>query len=172
VDTTSILAIISAAAISTLASISFRQLRSLRKQMSFSTFLKLMDDLDDEQARKDREIIYRLSSKGDDFLRNMEALPIEEDAVIRIATEVTERNTRYALERTIKNLDKIGYVLLKGPSKKEEAPVWIWERALAMWHRLEPFIRYIRNRPGRQNYGIYFEELAKYAQNTMKSNPQ
>jgi len=171
VDTTTILAIISAVAISTLASISFRQLRSLRKQMSFTTFLKLMDDLDDEQARKDREIIYRLSSKGDDFLRNMEAIPIEEDAVIRIATEVTERNTRYALERTIKNLDKVGYVLLKGPSKKEEAPIWIWERALAMWYRLGPFVRYVRNRPGRQNYAIYFEELAKYAKKTTKSGP-
>ena len=121
-ETTTVLAIVSAAAISTLASISFYQLRSLRKQMSFSTFLKLMDDLDDEQARKDREIIYRLSSKGDDFLRNMEALPIEEDIIIRIATEVTERNNRYALERTIKNLDKVGYVLLKGPGRKTEAP--------------------------------------------------
>ena len=169
-DTTTVLAIISAVAISTLASISFRQLRSLRKQMSFNTFLKLMDDLDDEQARKDREIIYRLSSKGDDFLRNMEAIPIGEDAVIRIATDVTERNTRYALERTIKNLDKVGYVLLKGPGKRNEAPIWIWERALAMWYRLEPFIRYVRNRPGRKNYAIYFEELAKDAERNLKGD--
>ena len=138
--------------------------------MSFSTFLKLMDDLDDEQARKDREIIYRLSSKGDDFLRNMEAIPIEEDAVIRIATDVTERNTRYALERTIKNLDKVGYVLLKGPSNKNEAPIWIWERALAMWYRLEPFVRYVRDRPGRKNYAIYFEELAKDAERNLKGS--
>ena len=169
-NTTTILTIISAVAISTLASISFYQLRSLRKQMSFSTFLKLMDDLDDEQARKDREIIYRLSSKGDDFLRNMEALPIEEEVIIRIATEVTERNTRYALERTIKNLDKVGYVLLKGSGRKNEAPVWIWERALAMWYRLEPFIRYVRNRPGRKNYAIYFEELAKEAERNLKGS--
>ena len=102
-------------------------------------------------------------------MRNMEALPIEEDVVARIATEVTERNNRYALERTIKNLDKVGYVLLKGPSKKEEAPIWIWERALAMWCRLEPFVRYVRNRPGRQNYAIYFEELAEYAKKTVES---
>ena len=169
-DTTTVLAIISAVAISTLASISFWQLRSLRKQMSFNTFLKLMDDLDDEQARKDREIIYRLSSKGDDFLRNMEALPIEEDVIIRIATEVTERHNRHALERTIKNLDKVGYVLLKGPGRKTEAPVWIWERALAMWYRLEPFVRYIRDRPGRKNYAIYFEELAKDAERNLKGS--
>jgi hypothetical protein len=122
-----------------------------------------MDDLDDEQARKDREIIYRLSGKGDEFLRNMEALPIEEDVVTQIATDVTQRNTRHALERTIKNLDKVGFVLLRGRGKKQEAPVWIWERALAMWSRLEPFVRYVRKRPGRQNYAIYFEELAEYA---------
>lgn len=167
-DLTTILAIISAIAISTLASVSFSQLRSLRKQMSFNTVLKLMDDLDDEQARKDREIIYRLSNKGDDFLRNMEALPIEEDIIIKIATDVTERNTRYALERTIKNLDKISFVLLKGYGKKEEAPIWIWDRALAMWSRLEPFVRYVRQQPGRENYAIYFEALAKDAGENLK----
>ena len=168
-DITTTLAIISVAALSTLASVSFSQLRSLRKQVSFNTVLKLMDDLDDEQARKDREIIYRLSGKGEDFLRNMEALPIEEDIIIKIATDVTERNTRYALERTIKNLDKIGFVLLKGHGRKKEAPVWIWERALAMWSRLEPFIRYVRTRPGRKNYAIYFEALAKEAKRSIKS---
>ena len=170
-DLTTILAIISAVAISALASVSFSQLRSLRKQMSFNTVLKLMDDLDDEQARKDREIIYRLSSKGDDFLRNMEAIPINNDLIIKIATDVTERHTRYALERTIKNLDKVGFVLLKGHGKKNEAPVWIWERASAMWSRLEPFVRYVRTRPGRQNYAIYFEEFAKYADKHVKIKP-
>ena len=170
-DITTTLAIISTVALSTLAGVSFSQLRSLRKQMSFNTVLQLMDGLDDEQARKDREIIYRLSGKGDWILSNMEAIPIEEDTIMKIATEVTERNTRYALERTIKNLDKVGFVLLKGRGKKNEAPIWIWERALAMWCRLEPFVKYVRNQPGRKNYAIYFEELAKYAERSIKSNP-
>ena len=169
-DITTMVAIISAAAITALASVSFSQLRSLRKQISFNTFLTLMDNLDDEQARKDRAIIYQLSHKGEDVLHHTEAIPIEEDVVTKIATDVTQRNTRYALERTIKNLDKVGFVLLKGHSRKKEAPIWIWDRALAMWHRLEPFVKYVRTQPGRQNYAIYFEELAKYAEGNIKSN--
>ena len=171
-DLANIVAIISAVAITTLASVSFSQLRALRKQMSFSTFLKLMDDLDDEQARKDRELIYRLSNQGEEFLSNMEPIPIDKDVIIKIATDGTERNTRYALERTIKNLDKVGFVLLKGHGKKTEAPIWIWDRAMAMWVRLEPFVRYVRTRPGRQNYAIYFEALAKNAKRNIKETPK
>ena len=65
-EVTVVTAIISAVAITTLATVSFSQLRALRKQMVFNNFLKLMDELDDEQARKDREVIYRLAGSGID----------------------------------------------------------------------------------------------------------
>jgi len=144
--------IVSAAAISVLASVSFSQMRALRRQMNFDTFLKLMDDLDDEQARKDREIIYQLVNAG-----------ITDELVKKIDTDTTERHTKYAIERTIKNLDKVGFVLLRGHGRRKEAPAWIWERALVMWQRLEPFVRCFRGQPGRKTYAIYFEELAKEA---------
>ena len=145
--------IVSAAAISVLASVSFSQMRALRRQMNFDTFLKLMDDLDDEQARKDREIIYHLVNAG-----------ITDELVKKIDTDVTERHTKYAIERTIKNLDKVGFVLLKGHGRSKEAPAWIWERSLAMWQRLSPFVACFRGQPGRRAYAIYFEELANEAQ--------
>jgi hypothetical protein len=144
--------IVSAAAISVLVSVSFSQMRALRRQMNFDTFLKLMDDLDDEQARKDREIIYQLVNAG-----------ITDELVKKIDTDTTERYTKYAIERTIKNLDKVGFVLLRGHGRRKEAPAWIWERALVMWRRLEPFVRCFRGQPGRKTYAIYFEELAKEA---------
>ena len=152
-ELTVIATIVSASAISVLASVSFSQLRALRRQMNFDTFLKLMDDLDDEQARKDREIIYRLVDTG-----------ITDELVRKVDTDTAERHTKYAVERTIKNLDKVGFVLLRGHGRKEEAPEWIWERALAMWQRLEPFVRCFRGQPGRKTYAIYFEALAKDAE--------
>jgi len=151
-EATVITAIISAAAITTLATVSFSQLRALRRQMVFNNFLKLMDELDDEQARKDREVIYRLAGSG-------------------IDTDVTERHAKYAIERTIKNLDKVGYVLLKGYGRRKEAPAWIWERTLAMWQRLEPFVKCFRKHPGRNTYALYFEQLALEAEKYMKSQP-
>ena len=158
-ELTIITTIVSALAISVLAGVSFSQMRALRRQMTFSTFLKLMDDLDDELARKDREIIYRQLDTG-----------VTDEVVRRIDTEATEKYVKYAIERTIKNLDKVGFVLLKGYGRKEEAPAWIWERALIMWQRLGPFVRYFRSQPGRTTYAIYFEELAEEAARRMKKH--
>ena len=159
-EATVITAIISAAAITTLATVSFSQLRALRRQMVFNNFLKLMDELDDEQARKDREVIYRLADSG-----------IDDEVVRKIDTDVTERHAKYAIERTIKNLDKVGYVLLKGYGRRKEAPAWIWERTLAMWQRLRPFVKCFRKHPGRNTYALYFEQLALEAEKYMKSRP-
>jgi hypothetical protein len=158
-EPTIITTIVSTAAISILASISFTQFRALRRQMSFGAVLKLMDDLDDEQARKDRELIYRLVSQG-----------VTPELVTRIDADVTERHNKYAIERTIKNLDKVGFVLLRGYGRREEAPAWIWERALNMWQRLEPFVTHFRTQPGRKTYALYFEELAKEAEKRMGKN--
>ena len=169
-DVAIIATIVNAAAITTLASVSYSQLRALRQQMSFSTFLKLMDDMDGEQASHDREVIYTLSGKGEEFLSNMEPLPIDKDLIIQIATDPSKRETRNSLERTIKNLDKVGYVLLRGHGKKHQAPRWIWDRSLAMWCRIKPFVEYVRTRPGRQNYAIYFEALAEEAAKNLKRN--
>jgi hypothetical protein len=156
-ELTLITTIVSASAISVLAVVSFSQMRALRRQMTFSTFLKLMDELDDERARKDREVIYRLVKGG-----------VDNEIVVKIDTDVTERHTKYAIERTIKNLDKVGFVLLRGYGRHEEAPAWIWERALVMWQRLEPFVVHFRGKPGRRTYAIYFEELAKKAARRME----
>ena len=54
-------------------------------------------------------------------------------------------------------------IYLTGLGCKREEVHDVWERALAMWSRLEPFVKYVRKRPGRQNYAIYFEELAEHA---------
>ena len=150
--------IVSAIALAALAIVSFWQLRALRRQMTFDTFLKLMDDLDNEQTRKDREIIYRLTREG-----------VTEEVTTRVATDVTERNTKYAIERTVKNLDKVGFILLRGHSRRKEAPIWIWERAVNMWARLEPFVYSFRKQPGRRCYAIYFEELAIEARKYIKN---
>lgn len=160
-EPTIITTIVSTAAISVLASMSFTQFRALRRQMSFSVVLKLMDDLDDEKARKDRELIYRLVSQG-----------VTEELVTRIDTDVTERHNKYAIERTIKNLDKVGFVLLRGYGRPEEAPAWIWERAFNMWRRLAPFVAHFRTQPGRTTYALYFEELAKEAERRMGKKPR
>lgn len=159
-EATVVTAIVSAVAITTLATVSYSQLRALRRQMGFNNFLKLMDELDDEQARKDREVIYRLAGSG-----------IDDELVQKIDTDVTERHAKYAVERTIKNLDKVGYVLLRGYGRRQEAPAWIWERALVMWQRLEPFVKCFRKHPGRNTYALYFEQLAREAEKHLKNRP-
>ncbi len=159
-DPTIITTIVSTAAISVLASMSFTQFRALRRQMSFSVVLKLMEDLDDEKARRDRELIYHLVNQG-----------TTEELISQIDIDVTERHTKYAIERTIKNLDKVGFVLLRGYGQPEEAPAWIWERAINMWQRLAPFVAHFRTQPGRKTYALYFEELAKEAEKRMGMKP-
>ena len=159
-EVTVVTAIVSAVAITTLATVSYSQLRALRRQMVFNNFLKLMDGLDDEQARKDREVIYRLAGSG-----------IDDELVQKIDTDVTERHAKYAVERTIKNLDKVGYVLLRGYGRRQEAPAWIWERTLAMWQRLEPFVKCFRKHPGRNTYALYFEQLARESEKHLKNRP-
>jgi len=121
-----------------------------RRARDFNTMLRILEEVDNETARKDRQFIYELSR---DKSKDWSNIP-------KIIEGIGNERVQ-SIERTINKLDNICFFLDKGYSWDEEPPKWIWETTVEMWDRLEPLIKYFRTQHGRQSgYAVYFERFA------------
>jgi len=126
-----------------------------RRARDFNTMLRILEEVDNETARKDRQFIYALSR---DKSKDWSNIP-------KIIEAIGNERVQ-SIERTINKLDNICFFLDKGYSWGEEPPKWIWETIIEIWERLGPFIEYFRTQPGRQSgYAVYFERFTQKAKN-------
>ncbi len=125
-----------------------------RKARDYSVMAKILDMLDNDKARKDREYIYTMADKGGlDFYN-----------IPKVIDQVGKEKLD-CIERTINAFDNLGYLLITGYSNYQDSPTWVWETTSEMWKRLNPFIYYFRTQPGRRKgYAESFELLFKEAQ--------
>ncbi|MBM4446469.1 MAG: hypothetical protein FJ023_03840 [Chloroflexi bacterium] len=130
-----------------------------RKARDYSVMARIIDTVDNDKAREDRNYIYTLVDKGHLDFKN----------IPKILDQIG-RERVHSIERTINALDNVGFFLKTGYSSYSEAPQGIWQMANAMWERLEPFINHFRTQPGRQKgYAEYFEQMAKEALKHLKT---
>lgn len=131
--------------------VAYRQVRAIRRQLTFNTILRIMKELGCDEARQDRDLVYTKVKEGAD------------PQSVSWAEEDKEGMAK-AIERSAIRLDRAAYFLLKDKAAKKEAPDWIWEITFHMWRLLKPFIRYSRELHTRKLYVVYFEQLGEEAE--------
>jgi len=142
--------------------IALSQLRAVNKQLTYSTYLRLIEELGTEQARTDRDLVHRSYSKEHEVVHRVYGT----SRVYMSVDPATHPDLREAIERTVNRLDTVGYFILKGFGSKREAPDWLWEVAAAMWTLLEWYVKHEQaseRKPYRREFGRYFEALGKEA---------
>lgn len=141
--------------------LAWRNLGVLREQHRRNTFLSLMNEISNERARENREIIHECI-KPDADGRYPTKIPELRVFNLSWGRQIGAKGIKDAIEETVSCLDKVGFFLLRGdPRLKGEAPVSIWTITSQMWEKLG---RYVKEGQNRQNsYGRYFEELANEA---------
>src|SRR4030042_139524 len=133
--------------------LSWRNRDESRKARDYSVMLRILDEIDNDKARKDREYIYALADRG----------RIDFNDIPEVLDQIGQERV-HSIERTINAIDNAGFFLKTGYSSYTKTPQWIWEMTNEMWKRLEPFVNYFRTQPGRRKgYAEYFEQLAKEA---------
>ena len=136
------------------AIVGWKNLRILRGQFRQNTFLSLLRELSEENARKNRQLIFQ-NLPSSSQVTNIKAGILRDDPSIQ----------RYkdAIEETVSCLDRVGFFLLKeDPKLKDEAPKFIWEITSQMWARTEWYVSH--RRQVSKEYGKYFEKLNKEAE--------
>lgn len=138
------------------------QLRTVNKQLTYSTYLKLIEELGTKEAREDRETVHEKYGKEHEVVH-------KEYGTSRVSMSVdpaTHPELRDVIERTVNRLDTVGYFILRGFGSRREAPEWLWEVTAAMWTMLGWYVKYeqsSRRRPYRREFGKYFEKLGQEA---------
>jgi hypothetical protein len=127
----------------------------MREQLKLNTFLALLRELSEGEARKNRDIVF---TELDPNKPNLQAI---KDSIIEDFTSKNHPEVRHikdAAEETIARLDRVGFFLLRGdPNLKKEAPEWIWTITSQMWERAEWYVRH--RKQSHKGYAKYFEEL-------------
>ncbi len=136
------------------ADASVKMAEEMRKQLKLNTFLTLLVELAEKQARENRRLIFQHLPSSTQITNIQEGILRDESSVKRY---------RDAVEETISNLDRVGFFLIKGdPQLKDDAPEWIWTITSQMWARTEWYVRH--RKEGSRGYGKYFEELHNEAE--------
>jgi hypothetical protein len=162
VDAANICTIVLAAAAIVAGFLAWRNLGFLREQHRRNTFLSLMNEISNERARENREIIHECVKPNAEGQYPREIPELMVFNVVSWGRQVGAKDVKDAIEETVSCLDKIGFFLLRGdPKLKNEAPVSIWMITSEMWEKLGGYVKEAQNKQG--GYGKYFEELANEA---------
>jgi hypothetical protein len=141
--------------------ITWLQINGLKKTYTYELFSRLLKELSNDECRKDRAIISRISESHKPSIKSMISV---------IENEGTSTNylPEMAIDRTIPRLDRIGYFILGDNNKLslDPPPAWLWDIIESTYKQSNFWIQYRKSPDSGKyyspHYGRYFERIHLY----------